>query len=70
MLNLTMQEARIPDSHEMRFVLTALLFLCLLLTLDNASIVTEEDVCLDALGQWDADTRDCKLEVNPGGHNE
>jgi hypothetical protein len=54
----------------MRFVLTALLFLCLLLTLDNASIVTEEDVCLDALGQWDADTRDCKLEVNPGGHNE
>jgi hypothetical protein len=40
------------------------------LTLDNAPIVNQEDVCLDALGQWDADTRDCKLEVNPGGHNE
>jgi hypothetical protein len=65
-----MQEAGIPNSHEMRFVLTAPLFLCLLLTLDNAPIVNQEDVCLDALGQWDADTRDCKLEVNPGGHNE
>jgi hypothetical protein len=52
----------------MLLVLSALLLLLLLLLLDKSLTVTEKDVCLDALGQWDGPTQNCKLKAAPASH--